>query len=158
RADGRAGGGRGGGPGPGRAVGRTAPPGDRDVGSPRGAANHPVRRPPARDAGRFALTHLQVRGAAGQVVGTDGRRALVWGGFRLPFGCDLLVPAVPAFGSRELADVGDVRVGRTPTELVVAVGPWRVHLPVNTSGKFPDVASVIPRAGAGSSARIDGRD
>ena len=122
------------------------------------AALHECGRTAARDAGRFALTHLQVRGAAGQVIGTDGRWALVWGGFRLPFNGDLLVPAVPAFGSREFADAGEVRVGRADGELVVASGPWRVHLPLNTTGKFPDVASVVPKPGAGSSARLDGRD
>lgn len=123
------------------------------------AALHECGRTAARDAGgRFALTHLQVRGAAGQVVGTDGRRALVWGGFRLPFPDDLVVPAVPAFGSREFAGAGEVRVGRTAADLVVAAGPWRVHLPVNPAGKFPDVAAVIPKAGAGTAARLDGRD
>jgi hypothetical protein len=98
-----------------------------------------------------------LKGGAGQVVGTDGRSALVWRGLPLPFAPDLLVPAVPVFGCRELTREAAVRVGRTPTELVVAAGAWRVHLPVDSGGRFPDLAGVVPRAAA-TVAGIDDRD
>ncbi len=114
-------------------------------------------RTTAREPGRFALHRVQLKGSAGQVVGTDGRTALVWDGLALPFAPDLLVPAVPAFGCRELTREAGVRVGRTPTELVVAAGPWRVHLPVDADGRFPDLAGVLPQA-AGTVAGIDDRD
>ena len=114
-------------------------------------------RTTAREPGRFALHRVQVRGSAGQVVGTDGRTALVWSGLALPFSPDLLVAAVPVFGCRELTREPGVRVGRTPAELVVAAGPWRVHLPVDAGGRFPDLAGVMPRA-AGTVAGIDDRD
>src|SRR5688572_19465265 len=87
------------------------------------AALHACGRSAARDPARFALNRIQVRGTAGQVVGTDGRAALLWGGFRFPFRDDVLVPAIPAFGSKELAGEGDVRVGLADGHLVVAVGP-----------------------------------
>jgi len=61
------------------------------------------------------------------------------------------------FGSRELAAERDVRLGRTPAHLVVAAGPWRVYLPVDTAGRYPDVAAVIPRD-APSVAGIDDAD
>ncbi len=109
------------------------------------AALHECGRTAARDATRFALTRVQVRGKAGQVVATDGRSALVWGGFAFPFADELLVPAVPVFGSRELAAGGAARVGRTATHLVVEAGPWRVFLAVDTTGRYPDVAGVVPR-------------
>lgn len=95
---------------------------------------------------RFALTRVQVRGKPGQVVGSDGRRALLWAGFRLPFPDDLLVPALPVFGAKEVSREDDVRVGRTATHLVVAAGPWTVFLPVDATARFPDVAGVVPRA------------
>ncbi|WP_145236171.1 hypothetical protein [Urbifossiella limnaea] len=114
-------------------------------------------RTTAREPCRYALTRVQVRGMAGQVVGTDGRTALIWDGLALPFTPDVLVPAVPVFGCRELTREAAVRVGRTPTEMVVAAGSWRVHLPVDTDGRFPDLASVMPRA-AGTVAGIDDRD
>ena len=110
------------------------------------SALHECGRTTARDPGRYAVDRVQVRGAAGEVVGTDGRTARVWGGFAQPFAADLLVPALPVFGCPELAREADVRVGRTPHGLVVAAGPWRVHLPAAGS-RFPDLAAVARRDG-----------
>lgn len=122
------------------------------------AALHECGKTAARDAGgRFALTRVQVQGKSGRVVGTDGKSALLWAGFDLPVAADLLVPAVPVFGSRELAGEPGVRVGRTAAHLVVAAGPWRVHLPVDPGGRFPDVAAVVPKH-AGTVAGLDDRD
>ena len=109
------------------------------------AALHECGRTTAGESTRFALTHIQVRGRAGQVIGTDGAVALIRGGFDLPFADECLVPAVRAFGRKELAARVDVRVGRTDTHLVVAAGPWTVGLRVDGSGRYPDVAGVIPR-------------
>jgi hypothetical protein len=47
--------------------------------------------------------------------------------------------------------------GRTAHERVVGAGPWRVHLPVDAGGRFPDVAGVVPRDPP-TVARIDPRD
>lgn len=121
------------------------------------AALHECGRTAARDAGRFALTRVQVQGTAGQVVGTDGRTALIRGGFEFPFADDLLVPAVPVFGARELAAERQVRVGTTATHLVVEAGPWRVFLPRDRAGRYPDVAGAVPRH-APTAVAIDDRD
>lgn len=109
------------------------------------AALHECGRTAAKDAGRFALTRVQVKGRAGQVVATDGRTALLRGGFTLPFSDDLLVPALPVFGARELAGERAVRFGRTATHLVAEAGPWRVSLLIDKTGRYPDVAGVVPR-------------
>jgi hypothetical protein len=108
-------------------------------------ALHECGRTAAKESGRFALSRVQVKGKAGHVIGTDGKTALVWSRLDLPFSDDLLVPALPVFGSRELAGEREVRVGRTTTHLVMAAGPWRVYLPVDKAGRYPDVASVIPK-------------
>ena len=121
------------------------------------AALHECGRTAARDSGRFALTRVQVKGSAGTVAGTDAQTALLWGGFDLPFPDDVLVPAVPAFGSGELAGEPDVRVGRTATHLVVGAGPWRVVLSIDPVARYPDVAGVIPRS-VPSTADLDERD
>jgi hypothetical protein len=120
-------------------------------------ALHECGRTTARESGRFALSRVQVQGRAGRVVGTDGRTALVWGGFPLPFADDVLLPALPVFGARELAGEQPVRLGRTPAHLVVAAGPWRVFLPVDPTGRYPDVAGVVPR-NAPTVAGIDDAD
>jgi hypothetical protein len=61
------------------------------------------------------------------------------------------------FGNKAFVG-GEVRLGRTPTHLVVAAGPWAVWLPVDAAGRYPDVAAVVPRPAGGSVAGIDGRD
>lgn len=59
-----------------------APPADwHPVGPDFLAALHECGRTTAREPGRYALDRVQVRGAVGEVIGTDGRTALVWGGF-----------------------------------------------------------------------------
>ncbi|OWK39988.1 hypothetical protein [Fimbriiglobus ruber] len=108
-------------------------------------ALHECGRTAGREAGRFALTRVQVAGSAGRVAGTDGRTALIWDGFALPFDEDLLVPAVPVFGDQTLAAGPAVRVGRTADHLVVEVGPWRVFLTADATGRYPDVAGAVPK-------------
>ena len=121
------------------------------------SALHECGRTTAKDATRFALTRVQIKGKAGQVVATDGRTAFIRGGFSFPFADDLLVPALPVFGSRELAGERSVRIGRTTTHLVAEAGPWQVFLPVDRTGRYPDVAGVVPR-NAPTEVVIDDRD
>jgi len=121
------------------------------------AALHECGRSAARENGRFALSRVQLQGKTGRVVGTDGKIALLATGFKFPFRDDVLVPALPVFGSKPLARADDVRLGRTATHLVIAAGPWMFSLPVETKAKYPDVASVIP-SHAPTTAGIDATD
>jgi hypothetical protein len=107
---------------------------------------HEAGRTAAREQVRYAVTRVQVRGAAGQVIGTDGKQALVLGGFVLSFTEDVLVPAVPVFGAKELASQTEVRVGRTASHLVVMAGAWTIWLLIDREGRFPDVEGAIPRS------------
>ncbi len=142
------------GPGPaGTALFAFAPPGPGHDPPPRPAAPVPAPRlvvalcEAGRTAGcgggRDALGRVQVRGAAGEVVATDGRLAVVFGGFAFPFAEDVLVPPAPLFGSPAVRGATDVRVGRTPTHLVVSAGGWTAWLAV-TPAVFPDVAAAVP--------------
>jgi hypothetical protein len=121
------------------------------------AALHEAGRTAARENGRYALSRVQIRGTRGHVIGTDGKVALVWSGVTFPFPDDLLVPAVPVFGCKPLARLEDVKIGRTVTHLVVAVGPWAVWLPADATARYPDIAGVIPRH-APTTAVIDEED
>jgi len=114
-------------------------------------------RTTAKDATRFALTRVQLKGKAWQVVATDGRTAFIRAGFSFTFVDDLLVPALPVFGTRELTGERFVRIGRTATHLVVEAGAWRVSLTLDKSGRYPDVAGVVPRD-APTTVVIDDRD
>ncbi len=108
-------------------------------------ALHECGRTAARESGRYALSKVQLQGKAGRVVGTDGKAALLWAGFTFPFPDDVLVPAVPVFGSRPLVRITEVKIGRTATHLVVTAGQWSMWLPTDTRAKYPDVAAVVPR-------------
>ncbi len=108
-------------------------------------ALHEAGRTSGREDGRYALSRVQVRGATGQVVATDGKLAVVFGPFAFRFTGDVLVPAVPLFGSPEVCDEREVRIGRTAAHLVVSAGDWTVWLGVAPAGKFPDVVAVVPR-------------
>lgn len=107
-------------------------------------ALHEAGRTSSREDGRYALSRVQVRGAQGQVIATDGKVAVIFEAFSFPFTEDVLVPAVPLFGCPEVGAEKGVRVGRTRAHLVVSVGDWTVWLSVASSGKFPDVAAAIP--------------
>jgi hypothetical protein len=96
---------------------------------------------------RLALTRLQLRGRAGEVVATDGRQLLVQAGFELPRAEDLVVPRVPAFAGRLLAGARPVAVGHNGGRVIVRAGPWSLALAVDASGRYPDARAVVPRPG-----------
>lgn len=99
-----------------------------------------------RDAVRFALTHLQLRGGKGEINATDGRQALIQAGFTFPFKEDVLVPAIPVFGSSDLPLDECVTIGKTDTRFGIRVGAWTFLLCIDRQARYPDVASVIPSA------------
>ena len=59
-----------------------------------------------------------MRGKAGEVVATDGRQLLVQSAFRFGWDGDLLIPAAPIFGCKELPQQelpeAAARLSRTP--------------------------------------------
>jgi hypothetical protein len=110
-------------------------------------ALHEAGKTAAREApGRYATDHVQVRGKAGQVIGTDGKQALTIGGFSFSFSDDLVVPAVPVFGYKDLGREPMARSGLDKDWLFLGLGPWRVWLRINHQARFPDVAGVVPKA------------
>ena len=117
-------------------------------------ALHECGRTADRGGERYALQHVQIRGSTGDVIGTDSRQLLVWGGFVFPFPNDVLVPAIPVFGSRELAEGGELAIGRTDSDVVVTNGPWSVFLPI-CEGKYPDARSILPKAGECAEVTLD---
>ena len=108
-------------------------------------ALHDCARMTAREASRYALTRIQIRGSTGQVIASDGRSALIIAGFRFPFADDLLIPALPLFGSPILVKEREIRIARTAKHLVLAVGSWQILLSIDHEGRYPDVVRIIPR-------------
>ena len=93
---------------------------------------------------RFALECIQLRGAQGRIDATDGRHALAQVGFQFGFNDDVLVPAAPILGCRDL-DIGEgVAVGRSGDWIGFGVGHWLVMLRINKDGRFPKLDDTIP--------------
>ncbi len=103
-----------------------------------------ARHSVAHEAVRYALNRVQLRGAKGEVVGTDGSQLLIQSGFTLPWQEDVLIPALSVFGMRELAQAGEVQIGRTATHVCLQIGPWTFHLTIDRDGRYPRVEEVIP--------------
>ena len=121
-------------------------------------AFHECGKTALREPSRYALQRIQLNGKAGSVVATDGKSALIWKGFTFPFKESLLVPAIPVFGCKDMGSATEVRVGQTEDHLVIGAGIWTVWLPIDKSGRFPDVTSLAPRSQDASVVGIDDQD
>ena len=109
-------------------------------------ALHEAGRSRGRQPNRFAVHRVQLRGRTGAILATDAVTAYRHAGFTFPFTDDVLIPAIPIFGSPELAKEPELRLGRTDHHLVVQAGRWTLFLTIDTTGRFPDVESVIPKS------------
>ena len=97
-----------------------------------------------REATRYAVDHIQLRGHSGEVVATDGRQLLVQSGFEFTWQEDLLVPRNVVFGCSELPAAAPVLVGKTGKWVVFRIGDWTFYLKIATDKRFPDVDPLIP--------------
>ena len=123
------------------------------------AALDEAARTAGRDVVRFATNFIQLRGRDGAVVATDGRQLLLQAGFRFPWKEDYYLPALPAFGGRELPRDGPVKLGLAKGRVTLEVGPWLFDFKAEDQLRFPDAGKVIPDAGAAfTRLRLDARD
>ncbi|HPM85367.1 MAG TPA: hypothetical protein PLF81_31915 [Candidatus Anammoximicrobium sp.] len=108
---------------------------------------------------RFALSCVQLCGANGKVVATDGQQALVQSGFAFPWTDDLLVPASDVVGYRDLTADQPIQVGKTEDWVTFKTGPWTISLKVEKDARFPDVSRHVgDPAAAASHLRIADSD
>lgn len=95
---------------------------------------------------RYALRCLQLRGARGEIVATDGRQIFLQSGFTFGWQDDILVPSSQLFGYRQRPDTLTLRVGRTASRVVLEFGRWQFWLTIDQEGRFPRVDDVISQA------------
>ena len=98
----------------------------------------------AEDDSRYALSCLMLRGTAGSIAATDGRQALVQGGFAFPWAGDVLVRRSPLFACRDLPRDLPVSIGKAEAHVVLKVGPWTIWLEIPANLRFPDVDRILP--------------
>lgn len=96
----------------------------------------------ARDAVRYSLQKLQLRGSMSEIVASDGKQLLIQGHIGFPWKDDVLVPALPVFGS--LPHDGPVSIGRTLTHVAIRIGPWTYYLNIDADGRYPRAEQVVP--------------
>jgi hypothetical protein len=116
-------------------------------------------RTACRDNNRVSLSRVLLRGKDGAVIGSDGKQLLVQKGFSLPWKENLLLPALPVYGCREMPRNEPAHLSREKDWATLSVGPWTLDLKVDPGDRYPDVDRVIPSRGAGCTrVRFDARD
>lgn len=113
----------------------------------------------ARDNVRYAMSNVQLRGRAGEIIGTDGRQLLLQSGFRFPFTEDVLISSTTAFGCKELNVSGEAGIGANKEFVTVRVGAWTLYFRIDKEGRFPNASQVIPSlSGAVTRCRFNPED
>jgi hypothetical protein len=100
---------------------------------------------------RYALGCVQLRGASGEVIATDGRQLLVQRGYRFPWDGDVLVRRTPLFASRALPRDRPIALARAEKHVLLRAGNWMIALDIRSDARFPDVAHVVPADGSDTS-------
>jgi hypothetical protein len=116
-------------------------------------------RTACRDVNRGSLSKVLLRGKDGALIGSDGKQLLVQKGFALTWKENLLLPALPVYGCRELPRNEPAHLSREKDWATLSVGPWTLDLKVEPGDRYPDVDRVIPSRGAACTrVRFDARD
>jgi hypothetical protein len=97
---------------------------------------------------RYATDKIQLQGERGQINATDGRQALIQTGFTFPWKEDLLIPGLALFGCRELVPDLPASICKGKNRIAIQVGDWTFYIVIETQGRFPDIASVVPNVTA----------
>ena len=95
------------------------------------------------NSSRYALGNLELCGASGQIVATDGRNILFQDGFQFPWQDKVLLPRTTFFGCKDWPQENPIRIGVTERYVVIQNGPWTVHFR-RDGGRFPKLDDVIP--------------
>jgi hypothetical protein len=111
----------------------------------------------SKDAIRFVLNKIQIRGKTGVIAATDGHQLLYQNGFQFSFDEDILIPRTNAFQCKELQ--GAAVIAKTKTHFCVRVDPWTIFFLIDQDGRFPNVDSIIPKVDASAShVRLQAQD
>ena len=94
---------------------------------------------------RYALGCVQLDGRDGTMASTDGSHMVLFDGFDFPWKSEaILVRKSRLFALKDFLKLKAVSVGIQDSTFVMASGPWRFTLPVETDARFPNAGQVIP--------------
>lgn len=106
-------------------------------------AMHEASATAAKQPTQYVLHRLLLRGKSGEVVASDSRQLLCWGGFQFPFRDDVIIPRTGVFGLAPFRDHEDVGIGRTDDHVAIRVGDWIFAFTIDKEGRFPDCAALL---------------
>jgi hypothetical protein len=106
-------------------------------------ALHEAAKTTADNSGRYIMDRVQLRGTAGEIIGTDGKELFIAGGFPFPWTEDLLVPPLTVFDNRILRSDSPAEVGHTDTHLCIRTEGWTFYLTLDRKSRYPDVDAVL---------------
>ena len=95
-------------------------------------------------ATRYATNCLQLDGKEGQIAATDSLQVLIQSGFFFPWEECLLIPNSRIFDSVVLPRDRPIEVGKTEHHVHFRIGPWQIAFAIQTEGRYPDIARIIP--------------
>ncbi len=94
---------------------------------------------------RYSLNCVQLDGRDGTMAATDGSHMVRFDGFAFPWKPEaILVRKSRLFDLKDLLKLNAVSVGFQDKSIVIATGPWRFTMQVETDAKFPNVEQVLP--------------
>ncbi len=94
---------------------------------------------------RYALGCIQLDGRDGTMAATDGSHMVLFDGFNFPWKSEaILVRKSRLFALKDFVGLKAVLIGYMDKAFLIASGPWRFTMPVETDARFPNVGLVIP--------------
>ena len=94
---------------------------------------------------RYSLGCVQLDGRDGTMAATDGGHLVRFDGFDFPWKSEaVLVRKSRLFALKDFVRLNAVSVGFRDKTIVIASGPWRFSMQVETDARFPKVDQVIP--------------
>lgn len=104
-----------------------------------------------KNSSRFALNCLLFHGATGRIDATDGHHILTQAGYRFDWEDDVLIPATPLLGCKELDQKEPIAVGRTDDWVAFGTAGFLVMHRIYKDGRFPNIDQILPNAEAAKS-------
>jgi hypothetical protein len=109
---------------------------------------------------RYSLGCIQLDGCKGTMVATDGNHLVYFDGFDFPWKSQLIhIRKSRLFFLKDFVNLRGVSVGSENSSFIIASGPWRFTLPIETDVRFPKVDQVIPdKRRSTNQVQLDSRD
>lgn len=104
-----------------------------------------------KNSSRYALNCLLFRGATGRIDATDGHHVFTQAGYRFDWDDDVLIPATPLLGCKELDQKEPIAVGRTDDWVAFGTAGFLVMHRIYKDGRFPKIDQILPNAEAAKS-------